>query len=212
MPISLDDIRLYVILDIPTLHRAKRDAADIMREVYPLGVRVFQLRHKSVSSGELYREAVHLVDVARELGALLIVNDDLSVALASDADGVHLGEEDLPVSAARRIAPEGFIIGASASSIASAIQAERDGADYIGYGALFPTETKRDAKAGKLDELVEIVNEVDIPVFAIGGIDEDNVEEVVKAGCGRVCVASGIILAKSPSRAVKNIIGALEKR
>ncbi|RKZ25779.1 thiamine phosphate synthase, partial [bacterium] len=142
--------------------------------------------------------------------AIFIVNDSLSVALAVGADGVHLGEDDLPVYAARKIVPENFIIGASVSSVENALKVEREGADYIGYGAIFDTNTKPDAHRGKIEVLKKIQSAVEIPVFAIGGINRKNVLKIVKAGCKRVCMASGIIFEKDIASAVKKIFKILE--
>lgn len=207
--LKLIDIRLYVILDISLLMQLGRGAIAVMEQAFSGGADIFQLRHKGATEKTLYSEATMLVPVAKKLGVPFIVNDSLSVALASGADGVHLGEDDLPISAARQIAPQGFIIGASASSVNSAIAAEENGADYIGYGAIFPTQTKYDAQKGSIDELKKIMRSVKIPVFALGGINTENLSRLLEIGCRRVCVASGIIGTQHPNNSaqkIKNIL------
>ncbi len=210
--ISLADVRLYVILDMPLLRRCGRDPLDVFWRAYRGGARMFQIRYKGVLEGELYRCAASIASEVRKTDALLIVNDSLSVALAVGADGVHLGSDDLPVAAARSVAGEGFIIGASTCSVDDAIAAQGQGADYIGYGAVFPTATKADAKLGSLDELKKVLAAVSIPVFPLGGINEGNVGMVASVGVDRVCVGSGVICADDPERAAAAIISALEER
>ncbi|MCD6417246.1 thiamine phosphate synthase [bacterium] len=206
----LKDINLYVIIDIPLVERISLDAVDVVRSAFDGGARIFQLRHKGVMEGQLFEEASRISKVAHELGAIFIVNDSLSVALAAGADGVHLGEDDLPVYAARKIVPKNFIIGASVSSVENALKVEREGADYIGYGAIFDTNTKPDAHRGKIEVFKKIQSAVEIPVFAIGGINRKNVLKIVEAGCKQVCMASGIIFEKDIASAVKKIFKILE--
>ncbi len=204
--ISLHNINLYIILDIPLLENLGKNSVDVMEQLFYGGAKIFQLRHKGVFEKELYDEAMPLSATAKKLGAIFIVNDSLSVALAANADGVHLGEDDLPIAAARKIAPKNFIIGASVSSVKSAMNAAQNGADYIGYGAIFQTNTKVDAANGKIDELQKIMQAVKIPVFAIGGINKDNIFNLIEIGCNRVCIASGILTQNNVKYAANEIL------
>ena len=203
--VRLDAPNIYVILDIPVIRGAGREPESVMEQAAGGGAKIFQLRYKGVDDGVLYEYAVKLAELARELGVMFIVNDRIGVALAAGADGVHLGEDDLPISAARKIAGENFVIGASARSFEAARRAEREGASYIGYGAIFPTGTKSDAVPGSIDTLLEIAQKVRIPVYAIGGINGDNVGKLVSYGIRRVCVGAGIIAAGDVYEATRTI-------
>ncbi|RKZ32358.1 thiamine phosphate synthase [bacterium] len=212
----LNEISLYVILDIPLLEKLGKNPEYIMRETYFSGARMFQLRHKEADEGEIYRIAKRLLPIAKELGALFIINDSLSVALASNSDGVHLGETDLPLAVARKLVEkfhsgQDFIIGASVSSLEIALRAQKQGATYLGYGSIFETRTKDNPIPGSIEELKSIIDSVDIPTFAIGGINEQNVNQIVNAGCRKVCVASGIIARKNPGKSAQEIYDILNK-
>ena len=205
----LKDIKLYVIIDMKLISEAGFSAVDVLKAAFRGGTRMFQLRHKGVGERVLFHEAQELSRVAHELGALFIVNDSVSVALSTGADGVHLGENDLPIHAARKICPDDFIIGASAGSLERALQAEKEGASYVGYGAIFPTTTKEKPCPGSLDELVKINKVLNVPVFAIGGINEENVVEVTRVGVKRICVASAVIKSENPELTAKKLLEAL---
>ncbi|MDO5116207.1 MAG: thiamine phosphate synthase [Synergistaceae bacterium] len=152
------------------------------------GVTALQLRVKSWSGRECYETALKLKALCREHGALFLVNDRLDIALAAGADGVHLGQKDMPVEAARRIAGADFIIGGTARTPELAREARRQGADYIGCGAAFATATKSDAVVIGAEGIKKVIAAADIPVVAIGGIELSNAAAL--AGCG----ASGIAL------------------
>jgi thiamine-phosphate pyrophosphorylase len=155
---------------------------------------VVQLRDKKLPGRDLYHLAVELRKQTVISGALLIVNDRLDVALAAGADGVHLGQDDLPVAAARRIAPSGFIIGASVGTVEEAVRAEKDLADYVVLSPIFDTGSKYDAGPGHgLRVLESIRSAVSVPVLAIGGIDRHNVVEVIEAGADGVAVISAVL-------------------
>ena len=203
---KLDDVNIYVILDIPLLDKFGVNVVDAMKSAYLGGAKMFQLRYKGVPDGEIYRIGKELIPIAKNLGAIFLINDSLSVALALGADGAHLGERDLPIFEARKIAGEKFIIGASASSVESAMRAEKQGASYIGYGAVFETTTKKDPCPGSLDGLRQVMEIARIPVFPLGGINEDNVGKIAEIGCRKVCIASGIITKPDIRAATEKIL------
>ncbi len=203
--INLAKPNIYVILDIPLLEKLGRNPREVMLRAVEGGARIFQIRHKDADDLPVYQLAVELVHLAEQLDALLIINDRLDVALAAGAHGVHLGETDLPIFAARKLAGGNFIIGASARTVARAKQAQYEGADYIGYGAMFATSTKTDARPGSVETLKAIMASVEIPVYAIGGINAENVRVIKSAGCNRVCIGSGIIAADDIENTTRQI-------
>lgn len=156
------------------------------------GIRWIQYREKSKTKKEMFYEALELREVAKKYNACLIVNDYADLALAVDADGVHLGQDDLPLGEARKIMGD-RIIGISTHNIHEAREAERGGADYIGFGPIFHTTTKDAGEPQGLDVLKEIKNSVKMPVIAIGGIKAENVKAVIETGCYGVAVSSGLL-------------------
>lgn len=156
------------------------------------GIRWIQYREKNRTKKEIFCDALKLREFTRRFNACLIVNDYADIALAVDADGVHLGQEDLPLKEARRIMGN-RIIGISTHNFQEAMEAEKGGADYIGFGSIFPTTTKDDAVVQGLDALRKVKGSVNIPVIAIGGIKADNVKSVFDAGCDAVAVSSGLL-------------------
>jgi thiamine-phosphate pyrophosphorylase len=158
------------------------------------GVTMVQLREKEASAREFFALAKDLLALTRPLHIPLIINDRLDIALAAGAEGLHIGQSDLPLKEARRVAGEGFIIGVSASTCEAALEAERGGADYIGAGAVFPTGSKADVSAViGTGGLREICAAVKIPVVAIGGIGPGNARTVTEAGAAGVAVISAIL-------------------
>jgi thiamine-phosphate pyrophosphorylase len=155
------------------------------------GVRWVQYRRKNGTRRQFYHEAKKLRDLTGRFGALFIVNDFADIALAVEADGVHIGQDDLPLRETRKIM-EGKIIGVSTHNLKEALAAEKGGADYIGFGPIFPTETKDAGTPKGLGALVEIKHSVAIPVIAIGGISPANAAEVFSVGCDGVAASSGI--------------------
>lgn len=158
-----------------------------------------------------------LLQLARRLRALLrdtlfVVNDHVDIALLSQADGVHLGPDDLSVEAARRVAGEGLLIGASASTPERALEAVVAGADYLGSGPAFPTPIKAEKKVLGPKGIAEIAKLVDVPVFAIGGIEAGNIGQVVAAGVRRACVIRAVGDAADPERAARELRAMLDAR
>jgi thiamine-phosphate pyrophosphorylase len=168
--------------------------AEIARRAIAGGADVIQLRDKVCGCRELCRIGRALRTITMKTGTVFIVNDRLDVALACGADGVHLGQDDIRVGAARQIAPPGFIIGVSVGTVDEAVRAEQEGADYIALSPVFSTTSKNDAGPGcGLDVLREIRRSVSVPVIAIGGINLDNVREVIATGADGVAVISVVV-------------------
>ncbi len=181
---------LYAVTD-----RKDQSFADFYRDVENAlkgGVTLVQLREKNLDRSTLIKEAETLVSLCHSFDVPLIINDDLSVALKSGADGVHLGREDMSVAEARRLSPDDFIIGATAKTVDQAEQAERDGADYLGVGAVFPSPTKKDAIRITREQLKEICSSVTIPAVAIGGIGKENIGALTGSGIDGVAVVSAL--------------------
>ncbi len=164
---------------------------EMTEAVLGAGIRFIQYREKSKTRREIYKEAVVLRELTRACGATLIINDHADIALAVDADGVHLGQDDLPLKEARKIMG-GKIVGISTHDLAQAKAAEAGGADYIGFGPVFHTTTK-DAGAPKgVDNIGLIKQNVRVPVVAIGGINRDNIGSVLASGADAAAVATAI--------------------
>jgi len=195
------DYSLYVITN-RDLQR-NRSTFEVVEGVIRGGATIIQLREKNLSTRVFFENALTIRKITKRAGIPLIINDRMDIALAVNADGIHLGEEDLPLKYARKIAPH-LIIGYSADSVLDAQLAEKDGADYLGVGSVFPTATKVDAgPAIGIQRLEEIKKAVSIPVVAIGGINLANLPEVIQAGVDGVAVVSAIVADASPFRAAK---------
>ncbi len=196
---------LYAIIDNSI--RPDLSNIEIAKKVLAGGARIVQLRGKGLSSKELLRQAREIRKLSREAGAIFIVNDRAEIALLSDADGVHLGQDDLPVSEARKILGAGKLIGISTHSIEQAMKAQQEGADYIGFGPVFGTTTKADAEEAKgLQALLEIKKNVKIPVVAIGGINLENLADVISSGADAVAVISAIVKAEDIEGATSDLL------
>lgn len=185
------DYSLYLctdrsIMTAPTLEQAVNDAIKG-------GCTIIQLREKHCTSREFYDLALSIKRITSYYDIPLIINDRLDIAAAVDADGVHLGQKDLPADIARVIIGEEKIIGVSANNMQLAIKAELDGADYIGVGAVFGTTTKSDAKPITTDILKEIRSAVKIPMVAIGGIKRSNISKLNGTGINGVAVVSAVL-------------------
>lgn len=188
-------LRLYVITD-----RRFRDEVSTVQAALEGGATAIQMRIKDAPTREMVEIGKKLRKLTDEYGALFFVDDRVDVALAVNADGVQVGPDDMPVRLVREIAPN-LMIGASVYSLGEAVNAERDGADYLGAGAVFPTKTKADARYLGLDGLREVLETVKIPVVAIGGINHENVREVLRLGVDGIAVISAIVEAPDVKRA-----------
>lgn len=165
------------------------------------GVTIVQLREKNSHSLTFYNKAKALKTTLDHYNVPLIINDRVDIALAVNAAGVHIGQEDIPLQAVRSIVPESMIVGVSASTVEEALAAEAAGANYLGVGSAFPTNTKKDATVLPPGMLQKIVNAVSIPIVAIGGITLDNVSSLRETGVNGVAVISAISRAVSPLKA-----------
>lgn len=166
------------------------------------GADLIQLREKRRSKNELVAAALEVREVCRAAGVPLIVNDRADIALAIGADGVHLGRKDLPIAAARRMLGPDVIIGYTASTLEEARQAERDGADYVGFGHIYPTRSKtKPGTATGTAALAEVCRTLNIPVIAIGGIEETNLRPVMDSGAWGVAVIASVCGSRDPQRA-----------
>ena len=171
------------------------------------GVTVVQLREKNCSSLEFFEIGIRIKKITEKKNIPLIVNDRLDIAQAIDAAGVHIGQDDLPCKVARKILGAEKIIGVSVSTVEEAIQAEINGANYLGVGAMFATDTKTDAKLVTIETLKKIRAAVKIPIVAIGGINLETISKVKPAKIDGVAVVSAIIAAENPEIAAKKIRG-----
>jgi thiamine-phosphate pyrophosphorylase len=203
------DLGLVVITDRRLAE--PRPVLDVVEGALAGGAPVIQLRDKTATARELYDQAAALRPLIRRSGALLFVNDRLDVALAAGADGVHIGPGDLPLRAARRAAPAGFLIGYSTNDPDEAGAAERAGADYIGCGAVFGTLHKVGGETERIgtDRLAAVIEAVTIPVIAIGGITAANAAQVAAAGAAGAAVIGAVMQASDPAAAVRALLTAL---
>ncbi len=198
------DYSLYLVTD-RSLSKG-RSTAEIVAAAVAGGVSCIQLREKSCGTREFLNEALALQPLLKFRNIPLIINDRLDIALAIEAEGVHLGQSDMPIGRARKIAGASLIIGVSAESVDDALRAEQQGADYIGISPVFSTPTKTDtAPPLGLEGVRQIRALVDIPLVGIGGIHLDNAESVIAAGADGVAVVSAIVSAADPAGASKKL-------
>ncbi len=186
------DFRLYVITG-EKFHPG-RNYVEVMEEAIRGGADCIQLREKNKTKKELLEMARRLRELTDRYAVPFIVNDHVDIALAVNADGVHLGQDDLPLEEARRILGPDKMIGISTHKLEEALAAERNGADYIGVGPVFPTDTKEDVvDPVGIQYVDEVVRNISIPFVAIGGIKLHNVDEVLQAGAQRICIVSAVV-------------------
>lgn len=195
-----DDLRLYAITDRTWLKQGE-ELENAVKEAILGGVTMIQLREKHLEYDELKSLALKVQAVCHNFNVPFIINDNVELAAEIDADGVHVGQSDMSVSNARKLLGPGKIVGATAKTIEQAKLAEKSGADYLGSGAIFGTTTKLDAKSMTMELLNSICDSVDIPVVAIGGIDETNAGKLKDTHIAGVAVVSGIFAKPNPRRA-----------
>ncbi len=199
---------LYVIIDTQALKGRRH--VEVARQVIRGGASVIQLRDKTLSQKELLPIAHQLKNLCTEQGVLFIMNDYLDLAIETEADGLHLGQEDLPVAVARKLLPIDKIVGCSTTTVEMALAAQAEGADYIAVGSIFPTSSKEAAKVVGLERLRRVRQAVSVPLVAIGGITKDNVAEVIAAGANAAAVISAVLAADSPEAAAREIVKRIE--
>jgi thiamine-phosphate pyrophosphorylase len=191
------DFNLYLITDRE--QTAGRQLPAVVADALKGGVKCVQLREKGLSSRQLFELAVELRQLTSGFGAKLLINDRIDIALATEADGVHLGISSMPVTAARRLVGTKRLIGYSAHSLDEARQAERDGADFVTFGPVYHTRSKAAFGAPQgIGKLAETVRAISIPVFALGGVKKTSVPETLATGCAGVALISAIIGAADP--------------
>jgi len=202
--------RLHVLTDRKT--SGGRSHLQVAEAAIAGGADVLQLRDKEAPSGRLYQEAMQLRKITRDAKVPFIVNDRLDIALAVDADGLHVGQSDLPASVARRILGPGKILGVSVDTVEQAILAEKDGADYLGVGPVFEARgTKPDTgEPMGVDCIARIRRHCRLPIVAIGGINAENAGKVREAGADAVAVISAIVSADDISQATRRLKRVLE--
>jgi thiamine-phosphate pyrophosphorylase len=194
--------RLCIITDTELQDRFSHE--ELAMRALKGGADVIQFRDKKMPTDEMIETAVKIKSLCAKFDAQLIINDRVDVALVSDADGVHLGAGDIPIAHARKLLGRKKIIGATAHSIEEAIQAENKGADYVGFGHIFPTESKfRSGKPKGLKELSIVCEKLRIPVLAIGGISAESAQSVIEAGAYGIAVIGSVARSKNPIAAAK---------
>jgi thiamine-phosphate pyrophosphorylase len=202
----LSHARLYVLVDART---SEADLRDLVMSLVGAGVHIVQLREKRLSDRELLARARLVRDLTRGTGTLFIMNDRPDLAVLSGADGVHIGQEELTVKEARLIVGAQSLVGVSTHNIEQARQAVLDGADYIGCGPTFPSTTKDFSEFAGLDYLRQVAQEIRLPAFAIGGINEENLELVLATGIRRVAVSSSVIHSANSAEAARRLLARL---
>lgn len=182
---------LYLVTDRTLMSTATLTEA--VEQAILGGCTMVQLREKDISSSEFYRQAIEIKQITEQHHVPLIINDRLDIAMAVKATGVHIGQSDLPASVARRLIGGNMLLGVSAATVKEAMQAKKDGADYLGVGAMFPTGTKIDANFVSMEELQKIRYAVDLPIVVIGGINKENAGMFHSAGIDGLTIVSAII-------------------
>ena len=199
------DYSVYLVTD-RELARG-RTTLEIAAAAIRGGVSCIQLREKTCSTREFIDEALAIRSLLARHEIPLIINDRVDVALAVKADGIHLGQKDMPCSMARQLIPENMIVGISVESLGDAIAAQKDGADYLGVSPIYPTPTKTDtAQALGLEGLRSIRSEVNLPLVGIGGLNADNAAAVIYNGADGLAVVSAIVAADDPEAATHDLI------
>jgi thiamine-phosphate pyrophosphorylase len=202
-------LRLIVVTDPDA--GSGRETLDVVRAALRAGAPAIQLRWKEASAREMVALAAAIRETVVRTGALLLVNDRVDVALAAGANGAHLGDDDLPVEAARRIAPPGFLLGVSAGTPERARRGVADGADYVGTGPVYATGSKRDAgEPVGAEQIRRVAAAVPVPVVGIGGIGPGGAGDVVRAGAAGVAVISAVMRAADPEAVVRMLLREVE--
>lgn len=200
---------LYAIVD--TLNRSELSFVDLAEKLCAGGAKLLQLRVKDLPTRDFLVTAQKVRQICRLHGCLLIINDRADVALAVNADGVHVGQEDLPLAAARKVIGPGKIVGVSTHDPQQAVTAERGGADYIGFGPLFGTNTKATGYTARgLAQLREIRKLVALPIVAIGGVTVERAPSALEAGANAVAMISDVVLAADVTAKVRETLRVLE--
>ncbi|WP_163192303.1 thiamine phosphate synthase [Clostridium thermarum] len=201
--------KLYLVTDRGVL--GIKDLYKSVEEAILGGVTIVQLREKDISTLDFYREALRIKEITSKYNVPLIINDRLDIALAVNAEGLHIGQDDMPIEVARELLGPDKIIGVSASTVELALRAEEEGADYLGVGAVYATTTKDDVEVIDHTEVRRIRETVKIPIVAIGGINEYNAGEIMKTGIDGISVISAILGNEDVRRASDRLIEFVRK-
>ncbi len=207
MKIDRNSLKLYAVTDRSWL--AGATLASQVEQALCGGATFVQLREKHLSESQFLAQALELKELCRRYNVPFVINDNVEIALQSGADGVHVGQSDAPLEQVRRYLGNDKIIGVSAHTVEQAILAEKQGADYLGVGAMFATSTKLDTDIVSLQTLRDICSSVTIPVAAIGGINQDNVRPLIDTGIAGVAVVSALFAQPNIEAAAKNLLKAM---
>lgn len=204
--------RLYLVSD-RSLFKDDEDLYKAIRTAFKAGLKAVQLREKTLPAGQVFKMANKLRAIAEDFGACLFINERVDIALCVGAEGVHLGQSGIPVSAARKIASKNLLIAVSTHSVQEALEAETNGADFITYGPVYqtPSKMKYGAPVG-LDSLREAKSNVAIPLLGIGGINLDNAKDVISAGADGIAMIRGILSEKNIDYTVKKYLSILGEK
>ena len=197
------DLSLYLVTDNSD---DVEKFLNTIEEAIKGGTTVVQIREKTADTLDFYNLALKVQEITKKYDVPLIINDRVDVAMAIDADGVHVGQSDMPCDVTRKLIGADKILGVSAATIDEAKKAQKDGADYIGTGAVFPTQTKDDAPKITKNELKEIAESIDIPVVAIGGITLENAHELNDTGIAGLSVVSAIMSSDNPKKSSEELL------
>ena len=187
----MKELKLYLVTDSDILEG--RDFYNCIEEALKGGVTILQLREKDASGKEFLERAIKLRELTKKYNVKFIINDRVDIAMLCNADGVHVGQSDIPANKVRELIGEDKIVGVSARTVEEAIKAKENGADYIGVGAMFTTTTKLDAKAVSIEELKEIKKVVDLPIVTIGGLSLNNIDKLKECDIDGYAVVSAIL-------------------
>lgn len=203
------DLLLYAVTD--RSWTTENTLEEQLEEALRAGVTLVQLREKDMEEAAFIEEAKRMKALTSRYGVPLIINDNVKVALASGADGVHVGQEDLDAAEVRRLLGPEKILGVTAKTVEQALLAQEQGADYLGSGAVFGSATKKDARSMTMEQLKQITSAVTIPVVAIGGINQENIEKLTGSGAAGAAVVSGIFAEKEIGAAVSRMKKSMER-
>lgn len=199
----MEDFKLYLVTDSDIL--GDRNFYKCIEEALKGGVTMLQLREKNSDGKEFLQKAIKLRALTRKYNVKFIINDRVDIAILCDADGVHVGQNDIPANEARKLLKD-KIIGVSCTTLEEAKKAKEDGADYLGIGDIFGTKTKLDAKKVSLNQLKEIKEKVELPIVAIGGLNLENIEEIKKVNVDGYAVISAILEKRDIKKECENWI------
>lgn len=209
MALDRKQLKLYLVTD--STGKSDEEFLKALEEAIEGGVTFVQIREKNKTTAEYINLVSKALEVTRKHGVPLIVDDRVDVVLATGADGVHVGREDMPVETARKILGKEKIVGATTKTVEQALAAYKAGADYLGVGAIYPTTTKVKTVLTSTDTLNDICNAVPIPANAIGGLNKDNLGVLKGIPIAGICVVSAIMKSESPKEAAQGLIKAIEE-